>query len=96
MGTQENFFLATWFSTYRYTHELDYRPEINIKPWESLLKDLKEGNKRSRWMEREPYAYWKGNPAVAATRLDLLKCNVSDKQDWNARVYTQVATYVYR
>lgn len=64
-------------------------PEIHIKPWESLLKDLKEGNKRSRWMEREPYAYWKGNPAVAATRLDLLKCNVSDKQDWNARVYTQ-------
>ncbi|KAJ9679389.1 hypothetical protein PVL29_021346 [Vitis rotundifolia] len=52
-------------------------PEINIKPWESLLKDLKEGNKRSKWMEREPYAYWKGNPAVAATRLDLLKCN-----DW--------------
>ncbi|KAJ9679387.1 hypothetical protein PVL29_021344 [Vitis rotundifolia] len=26
-------------------------------PWESLLKDLKEGNKRSKWMEREPYTY---------------------------------------
>ncbi|KAK9291477.1 hypothetical protein L1049_019425 [Liquidambar formosana] len=63
--------------------------EINIKPWESLLKDLKEGNKRTRWIDREPYAYWKGNPLVAATRLDLLKCNVSEKQDWNARVYGQ-------
>ncbi|GAB2265208.1 hypothetical protein Dimus_000276 [Dionaea muscipula] len=63
--------------------------EINLKPWESLLKELKEGNRRMRWMEREPYAYWKGNPVVAATRMDLLKCNVSDKQDWYARVYTQ-------
>ncbi|KAL3755771.1 hypothetical protein ACJRO7_002771 [Eucalyptus globulus] len=64
-------------------------PEVNIKPWESLLRDLKEGNKRVKWMDREPYAYWKGNPTVAATRQDLLKCNVSDKQDWNARIYAQ-------
>lgn len=68
------------------------RPEINIKPWEALSKDLKEGNTRSGWTDREPYAYWKGNPAVAATRMDLLKCNVSDKQEWNARVYAQVRT----
>ncbi|GAV88308.1 Glyco_transf_90 domain-containing protein, partial [Cephalotus follicularis] len=64
-------------------------PEINIKPWEQLLEDLKEGNKRTRWMDREPYAYWKGNPAVAATRQDLLKCNVTEHQDWNARIYAQ-------
>ncbi|KAH7538016.1 hypothetical protein FEM48_Zijuj03G0154600 [Ziziphus jujuba var. spinosa] len=64
-------------------------PEISIKPWEELLKDLEEGNRRSKWVDREPYAYWKGNPAVAATRKDLLKCNVSDQQDWNARVYAQ-------
>lgn len=64
-------------------------PEINIKPWEALSKDLREGNTRSRWTDREPYAYWKGNPVVAATRMDLLKCNVSDKHDWNARVYAQ-------
>lgn len=43
-------------------------------------------------MDRDPYAYWKGNPVVAETRMDLLKCNVSDKQDWNARVYAQVRT----
>ena len=43
-----------------------------------------------RWTEREPYAYWKGNPFVAPTRMDLLSCNASDKQDWHARVYIQV------
>ncbi|KAK4403594.1 O-glucosyltransferase rumi [Sesamum angolense] len=64
-------------------------PEINIKPWEALSEDLKEGNRRSRWTDREPHAYWKGNPTVAATRMDLLKCNVTDKQDWGARVFAQ-------
>ncbi|KAK6794466.1 hypothetical protein RDI58_007919 [Solanum bulbocastanum] len=64
-------------------------PEINIKPWETLSKDLKKGNEKMKWTDREPYAYWKGNPVVAETRRDLLKCNVSEKQDWNARVYAQ-------
>ncbi|KAH7528693.1 hypothetical protein FEM48_Zijuj05G0099200 [Ziziphus jujuba var. spinosa] len=57
-------------------------PEINIKPWVSLLKDLEEGNKRMRWVDREPYAYWKGNPGYAQVRRDLMKCNPTDKQDW--------------
>ncbi|KAL3834431.1 hypothetical protein ACJIZ3_009167 [Penstemon smallii] len=64
-------------------------PEINLKGWDALSKELKEGNTRSKWTDREPYAYWKGNPTVAATRMDLLKCNVSDNLDWNARVYAQ-------
>ncbi|KAK9927244.1 hypothetical protein M0R45_024437 [Rubus argutus] len=63
--------------------------EINIKPWGSLLKDVKKGNQRRKWMEREPYAYWKGNPFVAETRRDLLKCNVSDTQDWDVRLFIQ-------
>uniref|UniRef100_A0A5B7BT47 Glycosyl transferase CAP10 domain-containing protein n=1 Tax=Davidia involucrata TaxID=16924 RepID=A0A5B7BT47_DAVIN len=63
--------------------------EINIKPWESILKEIKEGNSRTKWMERETYAYWKGNPFVAETRRDLLKCNVSGEQDWNARLFVQ-------
>ena len=66
------------------------RPEIDLRPWGSLLKDLEEGNRRTKWVDREPYAYWKGNPVVADTLMDLLKCNVSDQQDWNARVYAQV------
>ncbi|OIT32053.1 PREDICTED: O-glucosyltransferase rumi homolog [Nicotiana attenuata] len=64
-------------------------PEINIKPWEILSKDLRKGNEKVKWTDRERYAYWKGNPVVAETRMDLLKCNVSEKQDWNARVYAQ-------
>lgn len=63
---------------------------MNIKPWESLLKELREGNQRTKWIDREPYAYWKGNPTVAETRLDLMKCNLSEEYDWKARLYKQV------
>ncbi|XP_022732867.1 protein O-glucosyltransferase 1-like [Durio zibethinus] len=63
--------------------------EINIKPWDSILKDIKHGNNQTKWIDREPYAYWKGNPFVAKKRQDLLKCNVSDQQDWNARLFIQ-------
>jgi hypothetical protein len=63
--------------------------EVNIKPWESLLKELREGNERTKWINREPYAYWKGNPMVAETRQDLMKCNVSEEHEWNARLYAQ-------
>ncbi|BBN68226.1 hypothetical protein Prudu_339S000300 [Prunus dulcis] len=65
------------------------RVETNVKPWRSLLQSIKEGNKRTKWEDRVPYAYWKGNPNVARTRMDLLKCNVSDKNDWNTRLYIQ-------
>jgi hypothetical protein len=66
------------------------RPEINIKPWDALQEDLKDGNNRVKWMDREPYAYWKGNPSVSASRQELVKCNVSSTKDWNARIYAQV------
>ncbi|KAJ8748946.1 hypothetical protein K2173_013383 [Erythroxylum novogranatense] len=61
----------------------------NIKPWKDVLKDIKEGNKRTKWKDRVPYAYWRGNPRVARTRQDLLKCNVSESHDWNTRLYIQ-------
>lgn len=51
------------------------------------MKEIKEGNKRTKWVDREPYAFWKGNPTVAGTRVDLLRCNVSKDHEWNARVY---------
>ncbi|VAH41514.1 unnamed protein product [Triticum turgidum subsp. durum] len=63
--------------------------EINIKPWDALQKDLDAGNRKVRWIDREPYAYWKGNPEVAAIRQELVKCNVSSEQEWNARIYKQ-------
>jgi hypothetical protein len=66
------------------------RGEINIRPWGTMLWGLREANKRIRWKDRKPYAFWKGNPSTSGRRADLMKCNVSDKQDWNARVYAQV------
>lgn len=58
------------------------------------MKDLDQSNKRTKWVDRDPYAYWKGNPFVAEHRKDLLKCNVSDTQDWNARLYVQVLNLI--
>ncbi|KAJ8900506.1 hypothetical protein K2173_025283 [Erythroxylum novogranatense] len=63
--------------------------ETNIKPWKGVMKDIKEGNKRIKWKDRVPYAYWRGNPHVTPTRQDLLKCNVSEKHDWSTRLYVQ-------
>ncbi|CAI9092217.1 OLC1v1027405C1 [Oldenlandia corymbosa var. corymbosa] len=64
-------------------------PEINVKPWRTLSKDLQDANKRISWVNREPYAWWKGNPHMGQSRPDLMKCNVSDKEDWGARLYNQ-------
>eukprot|EP00257_Ricinus_communis_P024399 XP_015584593.1 uncharacterized protein LOC8261854 [Ricinus communis] len=54
-----------------------------------MLKGITKGSKRKKWKDRVPYAYWKGNPYVSANRGDLMTCNVSDKHDWNARLYAQ-------
>ncbi|KAJ6972289.1 O-glucosyltransferase rumi [Populus alba x Populus x berolinensis] len=63
--------------------------ETNIRPWKNLLKEIKEGNSRTKWKDRTPYAYWRGNPWVSPIRQDLLKCNVSEQNDWNTRLYVQ-------
>ncbi|XP_044492103.1 O-glucosyltransferase rumi homolog isoform X3 [Mangifera indica] len=63
--------------------------ETNIRPWSNVLKDIEEGNNKSKWKDREPFAYWRGNPNVSPIRKDLMTCNVSDKYDWNARLYVQ-------
>lgn len=59
-----------------------------------MLKLLVEGTKKKKWKDRVPYAYWKGNPDVSPNREDLMTCNVSDKHDWNARLYAQVTSLV--
>ncbi|KAF3968178.1 hypothetical protein ACB098_06G208400 [Castanea mollissima] len=64
-------------------------PELDIKPWTTTLEGLKEGNKRIKWKDRKPYAFWKGNPYVSKRRAELLKCNVPNKKDWNVRFYIQ-------
>ncbi|KAJ9681523.1 hypothetical protein PVL29_020411 [Vitis rotundifolia] len=62
-------------------------PETNIKPWNGFKKDLKEGNYRTKWIDREPYAYWKGNVKMGVVRKELFKCRNTNEQDWNARLY---------
>ncbi|GAB4861793.1 hypothetical protein Ancab_037050 [Ancistrocladus abbreviatus] len=61
-------------------------PEINIKPWEPLMQDLEEVNRRMNWTDREPYAYWKGNLHMG-WRICLLRCNSTE--EWNAQIYPQ-------
>ncbi|CAK8542329.1 unnamed protein product [Lathyrus sativus] len=61
--------------------------ETAIKPWEKVLKDIKESSKKIKWKDRIPYAFWKGNPYLSYGRRTLSTCNVTDEQDWNARVY---------
>ncbi|KAL5792415.1 hypothetical protein ACOSP7_001009 [Xanthoceras sorbifolium] len=63
--------------------------ETNIRPWSNVLKNIQEGNMRSEWRDRIPYAYWRGNPHVSPIRRDLMTCNVSDQNDWNTRLYIQ-------
>ncbi|PHU23017.1 hypothetical protein BC332_08124 [Capsicum chinense] len=63
--------------------------EINIRPWETMSKELKKANEKKKWTDRERYAYWKGNLYVALSRKDLRKCNASEKQDTGARIYGQ-------
>ncbi|CAO2205419.1 unnamed protein product [Urochloa humidicola] len=62
-------------------------PEVNIRPWAPLLEEMAAETARLPWSEREPYAYWKGNPSVSADRRDLLRCNKTE--EWNARVFAQ-------
>ncbi|XVF80035.1 hypothetical protein PTKIN_Ptkin15bG0038100 [Pterospermum kingtungense] len=63
--------------------------ETNVRPWRNILKEIKKGNQRTQWKDRVPCAYWKGNPSVTPTRKDLMKCNVTDKNNWNTLLYIQ-------
>ncbi|XAR63084.1 Protein xylosyltransferase [Bertholletia excelsa] len=57
-------------------------PEVGVPPWDSLKKELEEGNSRINWTQRGPYAQWKGSIWVSDIRKDLVKCNADDKQDY--------------
>lgn len=61
-------------------------PEIQIPPWEKLVQEILNGSREVKWEERDPTAYWKGNP-LSRRRRQLLKC--SKRPHWNGRLYTQ-------
>lgn len=60
--------------------------EINIAPWDQELSSIVKESKKTKWVNRNPTAYWKGNPYVADIRQELLKCNSSD---YGAQIYIQ-------
>ncbi|EPS69952.1 hypothetical protein M569_04809 [Genlisea aurea] len=62
--------------------------EVNIKPWKKILEEIREENMKTKWEEREPYAFWRGNPDVGAVRRELMACAPTPERDWNARLYT--------
>jgi protein glucosyltransferase len=66
-------------------------PEVNIRPWAPLMEEFVRGNARQQWKDREPYAFWKGNPVVSPVRGDLLLCDndFAAGKDWNARLFRQ-------
>ncbi|XP_010055151.1 protein O-glucosyltransferase 1 [Eucalyptus grandis] len=63
--------------------------EINIGPWESTVRAIRQNSEKIEWNDKVPYAYWKGNTGVAATRRDLMKCNATSGQDWKTHLYHQ-------
>ncbi|GLJ25637.1 hypothetical protein SUGI_0491140 [Cryptomeria japonica] len=62
-------------------------PEIRIPPWEVLINEIQNGNQQVKWADRDPTAYWKGNPKVADVRMELLKCNKIS--NWNGHLVVQ-------
>ncbi|KAF3796239.1 hypothetical protein EJ110_NYTH03328 [Nymphaea thermarum] len=56
-------------------------PEVNIKPWVPLLEDLSAGNGRIKWKDRDPTAYWRGNPGLPH-RQELVKSLMPSHHFW--------------
>ncbi|CAN6347291.1 unnamed protein product [Urochloa humidicola] len=73
-------------------------PEVNIRPWAPFLEEVERESQRVPWIDREPYAFWKGNPNPGSLRKDLMRCNASGRaaKDWNARLFSQDWGYANR
>ncbi|XP_057828366.2 uncharacterized protein LOC131039592 isoform X2 [Cryptomeria japonica] len=61
--------------------------ELQIPPWNRTMQDIQNRNQQVNWPNRDPTAYWKGNPFVSPKRLDLMMC--SGIPNWNGRLYIQ-------
>nr|CAB3465614.1 unnamed protein product [Digitaria exilis] len=73
-------------------------PEVNIRPWAPFLEEVERESRSLPWKDREPYAFWKGNPNVSGLRRDLMRCNGTDDggKDWHVRVFRQDWGYANR
>lgn len=65
-------------------------PETDIRPWTEELENIYKASKSMKWENRDPSAFWKGNPDVGSPiREELLKCNSSEEHDWRAQIFRQ-------
>lgn len=90
-GTFLSFWLTLDLFTQRFSESrvLWWRSETNLRPWEEEFGDIKQGSRRRSWYNKQPRAYWKGNPdVVSPIRLELMKCNHS--RLWGAQIMRQV------
>jgi hypothetical protein len=62
-------------------------PEIRTPPWETLAKEIQNGSQKVKWEDRDPTAYWKGNPYMGQGRQDLMNC--IHRRHWGGRLYNQ-------
>jgi len=62
-------------------------PEIQTPPWETLVKEIEKGSQKIKWADRDPTAYWKGNPFMGVERMNLMNC--TQRPNWNGRLYSQ-------
>lgn len=62
-------------------------PEVQIPPWEVLAKDILDASHEVKWMDRDPTAFWRGNPQVSRQRQDLFRCK--RRPHWSGRLYAQ-------
>ncbi|XP_027348989.1 O-glucosyltransferase rumi-like [Abrus precatorius] len=62
--------------------------EVGIRPWEAVLQNIQESNKKIKWKDRVPSAFWKGNIRVSLNRYKLKKCNASDQHGSYAHIYS--------
>ncbi|KAK6229179.1 hypothetical protein SCA6_018130 [Theobroma cacao] len=49
--------------------------EVNIMPCEHMLSAIKNGNKRIKWEDRIPYAYWKEGVTWSGSEKYILACD---------------------
>ncbi|XP_059067815.1 uncharacterized protein LOC131042854 [Cryptomeria japonica] len=61
--------------------------EVRSSPWDILIREIRNGSEEMKWVNRNPIAYWKGNPTVARIRMELLKC--SKIPNWNGQLIVQ-------
>ncbi|KAK6918401.1 Glycosyl transferase CAP10 domain [Dillenia turbinata] len=65
------------------------KAETNVKPWRDVISDIKKVTRGSSGMMKYLLAYWRGNPHISPVRGDLMRCNITEKQNYNTLLYVR-------